>query len=133
MANQRDRTANCDAATRDGRVAKARQFIESANIVEALAGDADEIADAYVTLCVHAGIAAADVICCKRLGKHARGDDHAAAVALVGTASKSAAKHLRDLLTLKTKAGYSAVPVSNADFKRAGRAARALVDEATTI
>jgi hypothetical protein len=114
-------------------LAKARQFIESANIVEAIAEDADEVAAAYVTLCVHAGIAAADVICCKRLGEHARGDDHASAIALLSTASTSAAKNLQDLLTMKTKAAYSAAPVSKADFKRAGRAARALLDEATRI
>jgi len=37
--------------------------------VEALADDANDVADAYVTLCVHAGIAAADVICCTRFGE----------------------------------------------------------------
>ena len=49
-------------------MAKAKQFVEAAETVESLADDANDVADAYVTLCVHAGIAAADVICCKRLG-----------------------------------------------------------------
>ncbi len=111
-------------------MSKAKQFMEAAATVEALADDANDVADAYVTLCVHAGIAAADVICCKRLGEHSLGEDHNAAVALVGRASRTAAKNLRDLLAMKTKAGYSAAPVSGADYKRAGRAARALVDEA---
>ena len=31
---------------------------------------------------------------------------------------------------MKTKGGYSAVPASGTDYKRAGRAARALVEEA---
>lgn len=56
-----------------GRLAKARQFADAAHDVLALAGEADDVADAFVTLAVHAGIAAADVICCVRLGRHARG------------------------------------------------------------
>lgn len=111
-------------------MAKAKQFLDAAESVETLADDSNDVADAFVTLCVHAGIAAADVICCKRLGEHSRGEDHTAAIALLGRASEAAAKNLRDLLSMKTKAGYSAVPTSGADYKRAGRAARALVDEA---
>lgn len=47
--------------------------------VRALADEAADVSDAYVTLLVHAGIAAADVICCQRLGEHALGDSHAEA------------------------------------------------------
>lgn len=54
---------------------KAMQFLDAAETVETLADDSNDVADAYVTLCVHAGIAAADVICCKRLGEHSRGED----------------------------------------------------------
>jgi len=50
-------------------MAKAKQLVEAAETVEALADDANDVADAYVTLCVHAGIAAADVICCTRFGE----------------------------------------------------------------
>ena len=95
MATPTSRTTQCTAAIREGRMAKAKQFVEAAETVESLADDANDV-DAYVTLCVHAGIAAADVICCKRLGKHSRGEDHTAAVALVGRASETAAKNLRD-------------------------------------
>ncbi|MCB0968118.1 MAG: hypothetical protein KDB37_14895 [Ilumatobacter sp.] len=130
MAKPTDRTVDCDSATRSGRLAKARQFMEAARLVELLADDADDVADAYVTLCVHAGIAAADVVCCRRLGRHARGENHAAAVRLLEQASTTAARHLGDLLAMKTKAGYSAVPASGTDVKRAGRAASALLDEA---
>ncbi|NOX29497.1 MAG: hypothetical protein GXP35_05535, partial [Actinobacteria bacterium] len=62
--------------------------------------------------------------------ERSRGEDHNAAVALVGSASNTAAKNLRDLLNMKTKAGYSSVTVSGTDYRRAGRAARAMVDEA---
>jgi len=117
----------CDSRGTHGR---GEAVVEAVETVEALADDANDVADAYVTLCVHAGIAAANGICCKRLGEHSRGEDHTGAVALVGSASETAAKNLRDLLSSKTKAGYSAVPASGTDHKRAGRAERALVEEA---
>jgi hypothetical protein len=60
------RTQPCTAAIRQGRLRKAEQFLRAANLVR-------DVADAYSTLCVHAGIAASDVICCARLGEHAQG------------------------------------------------------------
>ena len=83
-----------------------------------------------MTLCVHAGIAAADVICCARLGRHAQGDDHQEAVALLSEADRAQAKYLAVLLDLKTRSGASATPTSKTDQKRAGRAAAALVTAA---
>lgn len=133
MAKRTERTKECSSATRAGRLAKARQFMEAAHIIEALADEAVDVADAYVTLCVHAGIAAADVICCTRLGKHSRGDDHGSAIALLDRASPDDAKHLRALLGMKTKAGYTAIPVSGSEHTRAGRAARALVEAAERV
>lgn len=127
MAKAGDRTTSCDAATREGRLAKAKQFMNAADTIEALADTADDIADAYVTLCMHAGIAAADVICCARLGTYSRSDDHGSALRLLGQASPDAVKHLRALLGVKTKAGYTSVPVSGTERRRAGRAAEALL------
>ena len=75
-------TRRCTDADRRGRLAKARQFLEAVELVEALA-DEDDLLDAMVTLCVHAGIAAADVICCARLGEHATGQNHTEAVEAV--------------------------------------------------
>jgi hypothetical protein len=60
-------------------MAKARQFSDAATLISELASDDSNLGDAYITLCVHAGIAAADVVCCSRLGVHASGQDHAAA------------------------------------------------------
>jgi hypothetical protein len=128
-----NRTTDCTPAIRAGRLAKARQFMEAAELLELLADDATDIADAYVTMCIHAGIAAADVICCRRLGEHSRGEDHNAAVGLLRTADADSAKQLSALLAMKTKAGYSALPVTTNDHKRAGRAAHALLDAAARI
>lgn len=48
-----------------GRRRKAEGFMTAANIIDDLADDTADMADAFVTLCIHAGIAAADVICCR--------------------------------------------------------------------
>jgi hypothetical protein len=124
------RTQPCTAAIRRGRLRKAEQFIEAAGTVRDLANGHEDVADAYVTLCVHAGIAASDVICCASLGEHAQGEDHGEAVGLLKKANGQAAKHLSTLLNLKTKSGYSYSPVTAEEFKRAGRAAEALVEAA---
>lgn len=127
------RTHECDASVVAGRLAKARQFADVAHDVLALADEASDVADAFVTLAIHAGIAAADVICCVRLGRHARGEKHNDAVDLLARADPGASRHLRALLQLKTRAGYSATPVSGHDRVRADRAMDALVDLARTL
>ena len=119
----------CSAQVRAGRLAKAKQFLAAAELIEP--SEADDIADAYVTMCVHAGIAAADVICCARLGQYHQGDNHAEAIGLLKKAGAGdAAKRLETLLGLKSKAGYTHLPSSTTDVKRAGRAATDLVEAA---
>jgi hypothetical protein len=119
----------CTEAVRAGRLTKAQQFLMAADTIETIIDDED-IGDAYVTLCVHAGIAAADVICCAKLGRHHLGESHHGAVALLAQADEGAAKHLKKLLDMKTRSGYGSTPASAADQKRAGRAATALVHAA---
>lgn len=119
----------CSTQVRAGRLVKAQQFLAAAELIEDAVSN--ETADAYVTLCVHAGIAAADVICCARIGRHAQGDNHAAATALLKKANAAdSAKRLEVLLSMKSKAGYAHLPSSATDVKRAGRAAKSLLEEA---
>jgi hypothetical protein len=92
----------CTEAIRTGRRAKANQFYLAAEAIAATIEDQD-IADAYVTLCVHAGIAAADVICCARLGEYAQGDDHQEAVTLLSKAARANAD-------LAVEAGWRRLP-----------------------
>jgi len=67
------RTRTCTQAIRSGRMRKANQFLAAAdNLVRSDANETAEIADAYVTLCVHSAIAASDVVCCVSLGEHAK-------------------------------------------------------------
>jgi hypothetical protein len=73
------------------------------------------------------------VICCARLAEHAQGESHTEAIALLKTADKPAGKHLSTLLGLKTKSGYSYMPVTAEEVKRAGRAASALLEAARPI
>lgn len=125
-------SVECTATTRAGRLAKARQFWLAADTLAAVIDD-QEIADAYVTLCVHAGIAAADVVCCAKLGKHRQGENHREAVAWLAKVDRDASQHLRSLLVLKTRSGYSPMLTSTTDQKRAGRAAKALLQVAETV
>lgn len=127
------RIRDCDEPTREGRLRKAVQFLEAAATIRDLANDESEIGDAFVTLCVQAGIAASDVVCCKALGHFVQGDDHNQAIAELskirpdGTELGNA---LRALLQMKTRAGYGAPAVSAAQRKRAWRRAESLVEAA---
>jgi hypothetical protein len=127
------KTRQCDQAEARGRLRKAEQFLESAEAIRDLADDEADVGDAFVTLCVHAGVAAADVLCCVALGVHAQGDDHGDAVGLLARVQPNGdetSKSLRVLLAMKTKAGYSARAVNAEDRKRALRAAERLVTAA---
>ena len=123
------RTAGCSQRVRVGRLRKGEQFWEAAELVKEFSED-ENVGDAYVTLCVHAGTAAADVVCCSRLGKHAQGENHEEALALLAQANRSLRPHLAVLLQLKTRSGYSAQFTPASEQKRAGRAAKALMEAA---
>jgi hypothetical protein len=127
------RTIPCTADIRQGRLLKAGRFLDAANLIADQPGGEGGNTDAYATLCISAGIAASDVICCARLGQHAQGQDHNEAVTLLSRADSGSARHLRVLLSMKTKANYSHAGISADDAKRAGRAAEALVERARRV
>ncbi len=123
------RTKKCTQLTRRARLSKGEQFSETADIIETVLEENDLI-DAYITLCVHAGIAAADVICCARLGMHASGDAHDEAVPLLRKIDQKAATDLKTLLDMKTPASYSDAPLSVTKRRQAKRAADRLMEMA---
>jgi hypothetical protein len=84
-------------------------------------------------LCIHAGIAASDVICCARLGQHAQGESRHEALAVLGHADTGSVKDLRVPLSMKTKVGYSHAEATATDARRAGRAAEELVETARRV
>jgi hypothetical protein len=127
------RTRPCTPEVRAGRLRKAGQFADAAATVAELADEAGDVADAYVTLLIRAGIAAADVICCARLGEHAQTDSHQEAVALLKKADPGSARALEILLKMKTRIEYGHTPASAEDQKRAQRAADGLVRTARAV
>jgi hypothetical protein len=123
----------CSAATSAGRLKKAREFRIAAELVEGGSAGRDALNDAYVTMCVHAGIAAADVLCCRRLNVHHQGESHDEAVTLLGRVDRTLAGDLATLLRKKTASAYTEMPSSGSDRKQAKRAMERLVDAAEAV
>ncbi|MGD9754120.1 MAG: hypothetical protein AB7W59_24255 [Acidimicrobiia bacterium] len=86
--------------------------------------------DVVVTLAVHAAIAAADVICSVRLGKHSADGNHDAAVALLREHDAKLAGDLDTVLRRKQRAGYSDADLTPADSKTVLRSAERLLQAA---
>lgn len=120
------RTGPCRAGYAEGRLKKATEFLDAATLI----ADDDAYSNASVNLLVNAGIAASDVICCVRLGVHAKGENHDEAASLLAKADPAVERHLRVLLGVKSKVAYTHEPVSAQERKKSTRAAEALVETA---
>lgn len=120
MAIQRD----CDSVVISGRLDKATEFFDAAEHLE------DDMRNAAGDLYVDAGIAAADVICCVRLGVHSNSGNHNEACTLLKKADAGSERHLSTLLGLKNKAAYTHEVISAAECKRMNRAAAHLLEAA---
>lgn len=117
-------TRECDTAVTTGRLSKAIEFFDAAELLE---GDMPTAAG---DLFVNAGIAASDVICCVRLGMHSNSGTHNDAVTLLKEADKRSEKQLNTLLGLKNKAAYTHEALSIAECKKMNRAATHLLETA---
>lgn len=126
------RTRPCPPHVRKGRLGKAEQFWLAASAIREQLDDED-VGDAFVTLCIHAGVAAADVVCCGALREHAQGEAHAEAVALLRRADSALGDDLAALLAMKTRSGYSHVFSGAAAIKKAERAANRLMTAARRV
>jgi hypothetical protein len=127
------RIRQCQDGTAAGRLRKAEQFREAAATIRDLADDEADVGDAFVTLCVHAGIAASDAICCEALGHHVQGDDHNQAIAELSKVKPDGNElggDLRALLQMKNRAEYGPIPVTAEQRRRAWRRAERLVEAA---
>lgn len=123
MASQRE----CDSVVIAGRMSKANEFFDAADHL------GDEMPNAAGDLYVDAGIAAADVICCARLGVHSNTGNHAEAAALLKRADNGSERHLNTLLNLKNKAAYTHQDLTSVELKRMIRAAQHLVEVARLV
>ena len=124
------RTAKCNGKDANLRLKAAKAYLEVAELI--LEDDRDEFASVATGNAVLAGIAAADALCCKGMGKRARGRDHRQAAELVKEASAKGPRHrtlLLQLLELKDEAHYG-FEVSAGKASRAVTAARELVNDA---
>ena len=92
----------------------ARAYLETAELV---ANERKQgFSNVTAGLAVLAGIAASDAICCVRLGRYHRGDDHRRATELLETATpdgRDLAVRLERLLGLKDTAHYGAALVAD--------------------
>ncbi|MFP5333645.1 MAG: hypothetical protein ACLGHX_14960 [Acidimicrobiia bacterium] len=133
MAKSTSRTRRCDRQDAAQRYAQARAFAAVAEL-DPLSPDGPT-RSAAVSNSVLAGIAAADAICCRRLGRHSIGDDHQQALALLeeaGDVGAKARRHLETLLSIKNKAQYEGEDPTVAEAKRAIRAMRSMLELASS-
>lgn len=128
MPSLRGHARGAGAVEAQGYLDKAREFLRAA-------GDSLELGNytAAVGNAVHAGIAAADAISAARArtvwrGEHAQAAKH---LESAGTEGKAAARHLRRLLPLKTRAEYDPAPMRVTEARAGVQAAERIVDEAT--
>lgn len=73
------------------------------------------------------------MICCYRLGEYSSGESHNQAIELVKKVDTKLAADLRNLLQVKTLAGYGNDPVALDNRRRAKRSAQHLMEQARQI
>ena len=133
-ARRATRVAVCGRPEAAARLASAKAFLAVAELTQAEANDPVlPLHGVAAAIAVLVGIAAADTICCIRLGEMSRGDDHSAAATLLGTAAPEGMRVHNDLtrlLAIKDKVHYQAIVVTNSEMTAAIRQARRLVDAA---
>jgi hypothetical protein len=106
-------------------------YLDVADGAAALEGD--EARNVAAGNAVLAAVAAADALCCLRLGRQSRGQAHRDAAALVRTVQPGGAQLSRDLtlvLGVKDAAHYGSAFLGAAALKNTLRAAARLVDAA---
>lgn len=125
MTPKDPRTNECSASERAGRIAQAEGFWNDAGDLHTLGGARP---NTLVTLYVHAGIAAADAICCARPGEYSNSTNHSDAVALLRRADPALTAPLQRLVSMKSAAGYGAAPISAQRVTDAQNAATKLMN-----
>lgn len=128
MARRTGGTRPCDATEARQRLAKASECLDAGTSLE---GDYPTAAS---TLCIQAGILAADALCCAVLGRRSNSPSHADAVvhlrSIAGRRRDLAAapKALERLLAHKDRAEYTPRPVAATALRTLSRAAADLVE-----
>ena len=129
------RTQSCGVAEARVRTAQARKFLDTAELIHDVD---DDLATPGVAaaLAVLAGIAASDALCCRSLGRRARGQDHREATGLlaqVEPGGKELSRALARLLDIKDGSQYGLAFLSAARAKTAVRNAASLTAAAESM
>lgn len=125
------RSSPCGATEARARLQTAEAYLETAELVHTEARA--QFANVTAGLAVLAGIAASDAICCIRLRRRHRGDDHLGAADLLEGATpdgRKLAASLRRLLNVKDTAHYGTSLIGPRPASDTIRWARALVERA---
>lgn len=136
MATKKGRSQACGGPQARERLARARSFLEVAELTADVSDPDLEYAGVAASVAVLAGIAAADAASCQVLGKRSRSENHHDAEALlekITPGGKKAASQLRQLIDVKDAAHYGFISVSAAQLKRSLRQAKQLVDFADKV
>jgi hypothetical protein len=127
------REAPCGAGDARARSRVARTYLNLAEIASATGEpEARNVAAGNAVL---AAIAASDALCCRRLGRRSREQDHSVAATLLAKITPDGAKLARDLasvLAVKDIAHYGTTFLTEAKLKAAMRSATRLVEAAET-
>jgi hypothetical protein len=121
----------CNAANAKTRLAVARQYQSLAELASADTSAAAQTAG--VGNAVLAGIAAADAICCVRLGKRSSSTNHQDAVRLLQQVDQALAQSLAVLVAVKTPSQYGESLLSPALVTKSMRALDVLIIAAERI
>ena len=127
------RTTECPPEVQEGRLKKANGFLQAAEMIEPYNAEDVHLADAYVTLCVHAGIAASDVICCSARQVHPKDPDHRKAVTFLEEFDGVNSIHLSTLIEVKSTSAYTAEHATLETCAQMGAAATELVRAANAL
>lgn len=134
MSPRGTRTTSCSRADAQHRFREASAFLDAARAADQARGP--QWRTVTVSNAVRAGIAAADAICCAKLGQRSSSSEHRDALTLLGTVAPEGtdgAKALRTLLDLKGKADYLPVSPSTTESQMALRRATWLVETAERV
>jgi hypothetical protein len=129
------RSSSCGPIEAIARLRTALAYLEVADLVLG-ERDRDEYLNVAAGLAVLAGIAASDAICCARLGRRHRGENHRDAADLLRAATPDGSElstTLLRLLDLKDAAHYGVMIVAARKGRDAVRWARRLVDRAQEV
>lgn len=134
-AVRRSRSGPCTKADARVRLAAARKYLESAEMLEGEAKEGiEESRSVAATMAILSGIASTDVACCVRLGFRPR-DDHKRATEFLETMTDGdkAAKSLAQLISLKDTASYGLINITLKELETVMRRAKYLLEFAENV